>query len=111
MHKFRLYSSTTHNAIPKVSSDILIYMLSVPWYQDTKKDQTFGECYWCVSKTFPKIWCKTTEPKKVMRVQSRWDGNSAGEFGPCIVCTHELTGRSKNYDPGRVAKELRHDFG
>ncbi len=31
--------------------------------------------------------------------------------GTSIVCTQELTGRSRNYDPGRVAIESQHDFG
>jgi hypothetical protein len=50
-----------------------------------------------------------------MRVQSRrdGDGNSAGESGTCIVCTQELTRRSRNYEPRRVAIaiESQHDFG
>ncbi len=40
-------------------------------------------------------------------------GAGAGESGTCIVCklTHEFTGRSRNYDPGRNAIESQHDFG
>jgi hypothetical protein len=56
---------------------------------------------------------KLPSQKKVVRVQSRRDGNSAGtgKSGTCIVCTHKLTGRRWSYDPGRVAIEPQHDFG
>jgi hypothetical protein len=54
---------------------------------------------------------KLPSQTKVMRVQSRRDGNCAGKSDTCIVCTHKLTGRSWNYDPGRVAIEPQHDFG
>ncbi len=54
---------------------------------------------------------KLQSQKKVVRVQSRRDGNSAGKSGTCIVCTHKLTGRSWSYDPGRVAIEPQYDFG
>ena len=62
-------------------------------------------------RLFLKVGAKLPSQKKVMRVQSRIDGNSAGKSGTCIVCTHKLTGRSWNYDPGRVAIEPQHDFG
>ncbi len=46
-----------------------------------------------------------------MRVQSRRDGNSAGESGSCIciICTHELTGRSRNWESGRIAIQPQHE--
>ncbi len=62
-------------------------------------------------RLFLKDGAKLPSQIKVMRVQSRRDGNSAGESGTCIVCTHKLTGRSWNYDPGRVAIEPKHNFG
>ncbi len=62
-------------------------------------------------RLFLKDGVKLPSQKKDMRVQSRRDGNSAGKSGTCIVCTHKLTGRSWNYDPGMVTIEPQHDFG
>ena len=62
-------------------------------------------------RLFRNYGAKLLSQKKVMRAQSRLDGNSAGESGTCIVCTHELTRRGRNYDPGRVTIVSQHDFG
>ena len=40
-------------------------------------------------RLFLKYGAKLPSQKKIMRVQSRSDGISAGESGTCIVCTHK----------------------
>ncbi len=85
---------------------------SLTFLRERKKRRKLSKNDICVyPRLFRKYGAKLPCQKKAMGVLSRWDGNSAGESGTCIVCTQELTGRSRNYDPGRVSIESLHEFG